>query len=53
MREKKNQQPPISMEVYRQLIYDVAMDMTGGGRKDHPNTEFAKRLIDLADRPVI
>ena len=50
--EKKKEFPPVSMGVYRQLIFDVAMDMTGGGAKDHPNREYADRLLVLADWPV-
>jgi len=49
----KTAEAPVSMEVYRQLIFDVAMDLIDGGRANHPNEDFAQRLIDIANRPVL
>lgn len=45
---------PVSMELFRQLLFDLAMDMGGGSADyDGPNLEFINRLLDLVDAPVL
>lgn len=49
---RQNKLYPVSMEVFRQLLFDLAMDMTDGGAKDHPNEKWSERLIELSNKPI-
>lgn len=42
--------PPIRMDVYRQLIFDAAMDLAYGVE---PQDIIIQKLISLADRPIV
>lgn len=41
---------PMTIRLLQQRMYGLAMDMTNGGRKYHPNAEYAERLLALVDR---
>ena len=46
---------PISMNLLRQLMFDIAMEMTDNGRADYdgPNRELADKLLDLSNATVL